>query len=57
MFFTNYELSIFSILTSRFVADKEFGGADHSRARDGPVQFQKDLVEEDPFGLTQVKKK
>jgi len=41
------------VKNKRFVADKEFGGADHTRARDGPVQFQKDLVEEDPFGLTQ----
>ncbi|KAL5249794.1 hypothetical protein ACHWQZ_G018571 [Mnemiopsis leidyi] len=37
----------------RFVADKEFAGADHSRSHDGPVQFEKDIVEEDPFGLTQ----
>ena len=37
----------------RFVADKEFAGADHSRSRDGPVQFEKDSVEDDPFGLTQ----
>ena len=32
---------------------KEFAGTDHSRSTDGPVQFEKDFVEEDPFGLTQ----
>ena len=36
--------------TSRFVPDQEFAGTDHTRRRDGPVQFQRD-EEEDPFGL------
>lgn len=39
----------------RFVADKAFEGADSTGAvrGEGPVQFEKDIVEEDPFGLTQ----
>eukprot|EP00794_Sanderia_malayensis_P020116 gene20116-22087_t len=36
--------------TSRFVPDKDFAGTDHSRKRDGPVQFEK-FEEEDPFEL------
>ena len=40
---------------ARFVADKAFEGADSTGAArgEGPVQFEKDIVEEDPFGLTQ----
>ena len=34
----------------RFVPDKGFTGADSSRRRDGPVQFER-YEEEDPFGL------
>ena len=41
-----------SIHACRFVPDKEFSGTDHTRSRDGPVQFEK-AVEEDPFGLNQ----
>ena len=45
--------------SSRFVADKEFSGTDHSSKREGPVQFERQ-EEEDPFGLdkflTEVKK-
>ncbi|CAG5081895.1 Similar to Bx42: Puff-specific protein Bx42 (Drosophila melanogaster) [Cotesia congregata] len=37
--------------TSRFVPDKEFTGTDRSAQRTGPVQFEKDQEEEDPFGL------
>ncbi|VDQ04449.1 unnamed protein product [Trichobilharzia regenti] len=36
--------------TKRFVPDREFSGADHSRRLDGPVQFERD--EEDPFNLS-----
>ncbi|CAL8087293.1 unnamed protein product [Calicophoron daubneyi] len=36
--------------TRRFVPDREFSGADHSRRLDGPVQFERD--EEDPFNLS-----
>lgn len=38
------------IKTNRFVPDKGFTGADSSRRRDGPVQFER-YEEEDPFGL------
>ncbi|XP_045185733.1 SNW domain-containing protein 1-like [Mercenaria mercenaria] len=38
------------IKTNRFVPDKGFTGADSSRRRDGPVQFERH-EEEDPFGL------
>lgn len=34
----------------RFVPDKGFAGADSSRRRDGPVQFERE-EEEDVFGL------
>ena len=34
----------------RFVPDKGFTGADNSRRREGPVQFER-FEEEDPFGL------
>ena len=34
----------------RFQPDKGFSGADSGQARDGPVQFEKE-VDEDPFGL------
>ncbi|KAI1287948.1 SNW domain-containing protein 1 [Halotydeus destructor] len=37
--------------TSRFVPDKGFGGVDREAKRDGPVQFEKQPEEEDPFGL------
>lgn len=39
------------VKTSRFVPDKEFTGTDRSAQRSGPVQFEKDEEEEDPFGL------
>lgn len=38
-------------LFCRFVPDKGFTGADSSRRRDGPVQFERYEMEEDPFGL------
>ncbi|XP_062502914.1 SNW domain-containing protein 1-like isoform X2 [Corticium candelabrum] len=38
------------IKTNRFHADKEFGGTERGKQRDGAVQFQKD-TEDDPFGL------
>lgn len=43
------------ILYFRFVPDKEFSGTDRSGAagRSGPVQFEKQPEEEDPFGLDQ----
>lgn len=37
------------IKSNKFVADRGFQGADKSREREGPVQFERD--EEDPFGL------
>ncbi len=37
----------------RFQPDKEFSGTDRSRVRDGPVQFEKEVVDEDLFGLNQ----
>ena len=38
--------------TDRFKADKGFTGAEQQQARDGPVQFEREqLEEEDPFGL------
>ena len=45
MDYLDYFLIIF-----RFVPDKDFAGTDHSRKRDGPVQFEK-FEEEDPFEL------
>jgi len=39
------------IKQNRFVPDKEFAGADRSQARTGPVQFEKEAEEEDPFQL------
>ncbi|XP_044587848.1 puff-specific protein Bx42-like [Cotesia glomerata] len=39
------------VKTNRFVPDKEFTGTDRSAQRTGPVQFEKDEEEEDPFGL------
>lgn len=39
------------IKTSRFVPDKEFSGTDRTARREGPVQFEKQQEEEDPFGL------
>ncbi|KAJ6223889.1 hypothetical protein RDWZM_002434 [Blomia tropicalis] len=45
---------------NRFVPDKQFSGADGTSKRDGPVQFEKQQEEDDPFGLdkflTEVKK-
>lgn len=41
---------LFSLLSFRFVPDKGFTGADSSRRREGPVQFERH-EEEDPFGL------
>ena len=45
---------------NRFVPDKEFSGADRSTKRDGPIQFEKQPEDDDPFGLdkflTEVKK-
>lgn len=43
------------VSTNRFVPDREFSGTDRSaqHARSGPVQFEKDDKEEDPFGLDQ----
>lgn len=35
----------------RFQPDKGFSGAEGGGQRDGPVQFQKEVVDEDPFGL------
>lgn len=47
----NYGDDIESLIkTNRFVPDKDFAGTDHSRKRDGPVQFEK-FEEEDPFEL------
>ncbi|CAM8929080.1 unnamed protein product [Rhodiola kirilowii] len=47
--------------TSRFKPDKAFGGAsERAGPRSGPVEFEKDVEEADPFGLdqflTEVKK-
>ncbi|KAJ7969553.1 SNW/SKI-interacting protein-like [Quillaja saponaria] len=40
--------------TDRFKADKGFTGtAERTGARDGPVEFEKDAEEADPFGLDQ----
>lgn len=41
--------------TNRFVPDREFSGTDRAaqNARSGPVQFEKEEKEEDPFGLDQ----
>lgn len=41
------------VKTNRFVPDKEFSGTDRSVQRSGPVQFEKQPEEEDPFGLDQ----
>ena len=41
------------VSTNRFVPDKSFAGVDRADVgkRDGPVQFEKQPEEEDPFGL------
>lgn len=31
--------------------DKEFAGTDRSARRDGPVEFEREEIEKDPFGL------
>ena len=36
--------------------DKEFSGTDRLATRAGPVQFEKEKLEEDPFGLDQFLK-
>ena len=41
----------FFSLSSRFVPDKGFAGADRTARQEGPVPFQRDDVEEDPFNL------
>ena len=58
MFVQNYYNLLASMLctcivhgTCRFQPDKGFSGADQAPTRDGPVQFEKDTAEEDPFGL------
>ncbi|CAA0816848.1 SNW/SKI-interacting protein [Striga hermonthica] len=39
--------------TERFKADKGFAGTSKAGPRDGPVEFERDAPEEDPFGLDQ----
>ena len=41
------------IFFPRFVPDREFAGTDRSAKRDGPVQFEKQEEEEDPFGINE----